>query len=333
MFEPVKGGSVEVIQGLECHLPQVGYIYNPIKRKQECIGVYQRAPVSKRQYWQRDKRWDHYLEWKREEDSRKKNDRRYEHPELKEFIEDCWRYRLGGFWFKIQGKPVYITGKHWFYLSCYHLDIGLPDYREVDRQLFYAWEYVEKDPKCYGLCFVTMRRAGKCFGINTPIRMYDGTIKLVQDIEEGEQVMGDDSTPRNVYGVTSGREQMYRIIPNKGMPFECNESHILSLFWNSTGNNPRYGWKAKSYVTITIGDYLKLSHTEKTHLVLHRKGWGDYEERQHIIPPYLLGLYLGDGCSKTGGIATADKEIILKPILQRERITPKTSRRLRLFFN
>jgi len=39
---------------------------------------------------------------------------------------------------------------------------------------------------------------GKCHGINTKILMYNGTIKNVQDIKIGEQLMGDDSTPRNV---------------------------------------------------------------------------------------------------------------------------------------
>ena len=38
--------------------------------------------------------------------------------------------------------------------------------------------------------------AGKCHGINTPIIMADGRVKMVQDIKRGELIMGDDSTPR-----------------------------------------------------------------------------------------------------------------------------------------
>ena len=38
---------------------------------------------------------------------------------------------------------------------------------------------------------------------NTPIMMHDGTIKLVQDILVGDQLMGDDSTPRNVLSLAA----------------------------------------------------------------------------------------------------------------------------------
>ena len=52
---------------------------------------------------------------------------------------------------------------------------------------------------------------GKCLGYNTPIIMYDGKIKLVQDILVNDQLMGDDSTPRNVLSLAKGQEQMYQI--------------------------------------------------------------------------------------------------------------------------
>jgi superfamily II DNA or RNA helicase len=70
---------------------------------------------------------------------------------------------------------------------------------------------------------------GKCHGINTPIRMYNGTIKMVQDIEVGDLLMGDDSKPRRVLSLASGREQMYRINQEYGDSYVVNESHILSL--------------------------------------------------------------------------------------------------------
>ena len=35
---------------------------------------------------------------------------------------------------------------------------------------------------------------GKCLGYNTPIRMFDSSIKFVQDIVKGDLIMGDDST-------------------------------------------------------------------------------------------------------------------------------------------
>ena len=73
---------------------------------------------------------------------------------------------------------------------------------------------------------------GKCLGKNTPILMFDGTIKMVQDVCVGDVLMGDDSTPRNVLSLARGREKMYSVtsaLLEKNMNYVVNESHILSL--------------------------------------------------------------------------------------------------------
>ena len=70
---------------------------------------------------------------------------------------------------------------------------------------------------------------GKCVGFDTPIIMYDGEIKRVQDIKVGELVMGDDSTARKVISLARGREEMFKIIQNIGDDYSVNKSHILSL--------------------------------------------------------------------------------------------------------
>jgi hypothetical protein len=71
--------------------------------------------------------------------------------------------------------------------------------------------------------------AGKCHGINTPIIMFDGSIKMIQDIKVGEKVMGDDATPRNVLSISRGREKLYKIKQELGDDYVVNESHILCL--------------------------------------------------------------------------------------------------------
>lgn len=63
--------------------------------------------------------------------------------------------------------------------------------------------------------------------------MYDGRIKAVETIKDGEQVMGDDNTQRNVKGVTSGKGPLYKVVPTTNnslaQPFVCNYAHILVL--------------------------------------------------------------------------------------------------------
>lgn len=68
-----------------------------------------------------------------------------------------------------------------------------------------------------------------CHSIDTPILMYDGTIKKVQDIELNDKLMGDDNTPRTVQELFRGNEQMVEIIPRKEKSFKVNMNHILSL--------------------------------------------------------------------------------------------------------
>jgi hypothetical protein len=71
--------------------------------------------------------------------------------------------------------------------------------------------------------------AGKCHKKDTPIMMADGTIKLVQDIEVGDFLMGDDSKPRTILSLARGRDKMYDIIPIKGEKYTVNQEHILCL--------------------------------------------------------------------------------------------------------
>eukprot|EP00768_Dysnectes_brevis_P003215 gnl/Dysnectes_brevis/2306_a2714_1116.p1 GENE.gnl/Dysnectes_brevis/2306_a2714_1116~~gnl/Dysnectes_brevis/2306_a2714_1116.p1 ORF type:complete len:2542 (-),score=411.46 gnl/Dysnectes_brevis/2306_a2714_1116:65-7387(-) len=70
---------------------------------------------------------------------------------------------------------------------------------------------------------------GKCFGKGTLVRMLDGSVKPVESVVNGDLLMGDDGSLRTVNGVTSGRGQMYRIVPKEvsAQGFTCNAPHIL----------------------------------------------------------------------------------------------------------
>ena len=131
---------------------------------------------------------------------------------------------------------------------------------------------------------------GKCFGANTPILMYDGSIKKVQDVVVGDILMGDDSKPRKVESTCTGREMLYRITPNKGDSFVCNESHILALRYSDA----KHDFALKD---IQLTDYLMLLRSEK-HILKQYRSSVEFEENRLPIDPYILGLWLADG-SKT----------------------------------
>uniref|UniRef100_A0A6C0DIQ3 DOD-type homing endonuclease domain-containing protein n=1 Tax=viral metagenome TaxID=1070528 RepID=A0A6C0DIQ3_9ZZZZ len=71
--------------------------------------------------------------------------------------------------------------------------------------------------------------AGKCMRKGTPIIMSNGEIKLIENIQVGDLLMGDDSTPRTVTSLARGRDKMYDISPVKGEKYTVNQEHILCL--------------------------------------------------------------------------------------------------------
>ena len=73
---------------------------------------------------------------------------------------------------------------------------------------------------------------GKCHKIDTPILMYNGNIKMVQDIEVGELLMGEDSYPRQVLSLGRGRDVMHKITNKSKESHIVNSEHILSLYYS-----------------------------------------------------------------------------------------------------
>ena len=218
------------------------------------------------------------------------------------------------------------------------------------------WYEKKGIPYTLGFMFHGDPGCGKCLGYDTPVMMYDGSIKPVQDVKVGDKLMGDDSKPRNVLSLARGREKMYRIVPVKGDSYIVNESHILSLKHSGLGsiatvsnadgsisyksrrfNNVSKSNKFKSFKTpeeackylksfaegdmitdISVKDYLKLSYNIKKNLKGYRVPV-TFPHKCVNIDPYLLGYWLGDGASTKAQITTADLDIIehLKPILDK----------------
>jgi hypothetical protein len=153
--------------------------------------------------------------------------------------------------------------------------------------------------------------SGKCWKKGTPMLMYDGTIKKVEDIQVGDQLMGPDSKPRNVLSTCTGTEQMYDIVPTRGgETWGCNESHILSLKcgWDKTDRGAKY--HKDDVWNMSVKDYLKRGKSARKILRLYRASV-DFPNQQELeIDPYIYGLWLGDGSTLFPEITNIDKSII-----------------------
>lgn len=74
-----------------------------------------------------------------------------------------------------------------------------------------------------------------CHAKGEKILMYDGSVREVQTIKEGELLMGDDGTPRRVLELHKGFSPLYKICPRSGKPYIVNEKHILVLVDRTLG--------------------------------------------------------------------------------------------------
>jgi hypothetical protein len=189
---------------------------------------------------------------------------------------------------------------------------------------------------------------GKCHAKDTPILMYDGSIKMVQNVLVDDELMGDDSTPRKVLSLANGIDDMYDVIPVKGEKYRVNSEHILCLKYTGKGsiinvkksqpnspfktvviNNKTFKLVSKSFETkeeaeeylttfkeedrileIEVKDYFKLSESLRKDLKGYRKGV-EFQEKQLSFDPYIIGLWLGDG-SKRGSVFSSQDAKILK---------------------
>ena len=156
--------------------------------------------------------------------------------------------------------------------------------------------------KCYGVKALAYGKAGsgKCLAKGTEIIMFDGSLKKVEDVKIGDQLMGVDSQPRKVISLDSGMDFMYEIVPVKGESYIVNSNHVLSLRWSGHEDQ---------LVNLTVQEYLDSNQAFKK----EAKGWRvgvNFKRKKVPIDPYILGVWLGDGSSDELAFHTIDPEIV-----------------------
>lgn len=138
--------------------------------------------------------------------------------------------------------------------------------------------------------------SGKCHAKDSPILMFDGSIKLVQDIVVGDVIMGDDSKPRNVLALGTGEDEMFDIINSDATThpttdkYTVNSEHILCLIDTEASTD------TDQIVEITVTDFLNLPSERQSQLRGYRTG-ASFSHRLVQVDPYSVGLWIGDGYS------------------------------------
>lgn len=185
----------------------------------------------------------------------------------------------------------------------------------------------------------------ECFDPDTPILLWSGEIKLAKDIIVGDYLIDDKGNSVRVKSTCSGYKEMYEIIPGKKnfMRHTVTDNHILTLKMRNHTRNPnksceKYNFRwfdkglmrytSKSFeskedlekfastiedvIDITIEQYLSLPKNTQKELYLFKSDGINWEHRDVVLDPYILGMWLGDGFSTAYGFATADEELLEK---------------------
>lgn len=156
-----------------------------------------------------------------------------------------------------------------------------------------------------------------CLGKDVEVLMFDGSIKLSQEIRVGDVLMGPDSCPRNVLKIDSGISNLYEVSPKKGEKWVCNDEHIFTVHDQYITRSMRLYNSAKTsdIVDKHIKEILKFqkNNGEIGHLKLVRTGV-EFKEEELPVDPYLLGLWLAEGTKHKGNpyfsICKQDSDII-----------------------
>lgn len=148
-----------------------------------------------------------------------------------------------------------------------------------------------------------------CFAKGTSVMLSSGECVPVESITVGDKLMGaDGDSVRNVLELKRGREAMYRFTYSDGTSHVFNESHILCLVATNSKGRRIAGQKT----TVTVREWLTWGEDKKRCHAIYRSGVDTFfrDEVELPIPPYILGVWLGDGTSAAPQFTNGDHEVI-----------------------
>ena len=86
---------------------------------------------------------------------------------------------------------------------------------------------INQDSKPCPKCGEIIYKIDGCFGGDTKIRMWDGSIKEARYIKENDILMGNNKTTRRVLNCFKGIDMLYSVNQNLGMTYDVNSKHTM----------------------------------------------------------------------------------------------------------
>ena len=157
------------------------------------------------------------------------------------------------------------------------------------------------------------RGFGKMIDVNTEIKTLRGWVKM-RDIIPGDYVFDENGIPVCVLiAHEPEKKEAYKLYFDTGETIICCEDHLWYTISKLEDKQIRRGKRNKGSVKTTnqIVKSLKYGNRETNHRI-PVCGAIRYPVIELPIDPYFLGIWLGDGSSKSSEITCADHEILEK---------------------
>lgn len=188
---------------------------------------------------------------------------------------------------------------------------------------------VQKDSKPCPQCAAMIHKIDGCFGRDVPVLLWDGGVKMSQDVSVGDVLIGDDGRPRTVLALTRGEAPMYRVDQTRGMSYVVSDKHTL-LFKVCAEGVREFGDRFKAMwmdrnthahrskvfddrqsadaffaglgldpvVEMTVVDYLRLSKSHKRHAMAWKCDWETRPNKDDLCTGFTVtevgtGSYYG----------------------------------------
>lgn len=158
-----------------------------------------------------------------------------------------------------------------------------------------------------------------CLAEDEKVRMWDGSVKPIREVQVGDKLLGDNRDCRTVLERFEGEAELYEVLPKVGRSWRCTENHRLVVKRTSEkkphGRNKSGIKRKRKKARAKVGDVTKLTVEEW----LQKSP--DYRSRNMQftaeanddnwgleIEPRLYGLWLGDGSKDQPELTIAAEE-------------------------
>lgn len=112
--------------------------------------------------------------------------------------------------------------------------------------------------------------------------------RLIGELVAGDYVYSSDGMPTKVLGVfPQGNRQVYTLEFSDGVSVDCDLEHLWEV------NTKRRQRKGRPNRVLSVRELLALEHVQRLYVPLAQPV--HLPDRSYTIPPYILGILLGDG--------------------------------------